>query len=279
MPTTSWADADPDDHEYPRGGVAVEPRLPPPEAKATRAGPMAPPFVAFVGNLPFTASEADVVAFFGSAVQLKQVRMPVDPKTERVKGFAYVEFHDGESLVHALGYNGQTLMVMPPGEGGGSTAHDRLSGACTPSQGRPIRVNLADTQPRAPPVRKDRFPEHRGKRREDKAWFGSGERADAAGTWRSSITPDPRPKAPPLAPKGPSPAVAPAPKGPTPAVTPAPKGPPRPAAPKPKPVEKKAEKSMVGFAMLSIESDEDEDDEDEAERTPASLAPAGPSAG
>jgi len=46
----------------------------------------------FIGNLPYSASEADLRAHFGAVAEPSHVVMPVDRETGRPRGFAFVEF-------------------------------------------------------------------------------------------------------------------------------------------------------------------------------------------
>jgi RNA recognition motif-containing protein len=48
----------------------------------------------FIGNLPYSASEADLRAHFASVGEPSHVAMPVDRETGRPRGFAFVEFVD-----------------------------------------------------------------------------------------------------------------------------------------------------------------------------------------
>jgi RNA recognition motif-containing protein len=46
----------------------------------------------FIGNLPYSASEADLRAHFAAVAEPSHVVMPVDRETGRPRGFAFVEF-------------------------------------------------------------------------------------------------------------------------------------------------------------------------------------------
>jgi RNA recognition motif-containing protein len=48
----------------------------------------------FIGNLPYSASEADLRAHFAPVAEPSHVAMPVDRETGRPRGFAFVEFVD-----------------------------------------------------------------------------------------------------------------------------------------------------------------------------------------
>jgi cold-inducible RNA-binding protein len=48
----------------------------------------------FIGNLPYSATEADLRAHFSAIAEPTHVVMPVDRETGRPRGFAFVEFGD-----------------------------------------------------------------------------------------------------------------------------------------------------------------------------------------
>ena len=89
----------------------------------------------FIGNLPYSASEADLRAHFAAVAEPSHVVMPVDRETGRPRGFAFVEFADravAEEVIKrfdAQPFQGRTLAVSeararedrpprPPGSGG-----------------------------------------------------------------------------------------------------------------------------------------------------------------
>src|SRR5688500_4060574 len=89
----------------------------------------------FIGNLPYSATEADLRAHFATIAEPSHVVMPVDRETGRPRGFAFVEFADranAEAVIHkfdAQPFQGRNLAVSearpreergprPPGQGG-----------------------------------------------------------------------------------------------------------------------------------------------------------------
>ena len=91
----------------------------------------------FIGNLPYSASEADLRAHFAAVAEPSHVVMPVDRETGRPRGFAFVEFADrdvAEQVIqkfNAQPFQGRNLAVSeararedrppgprPPGGGG-----------------------------------------------------------------------------------------------------------------------------------------------------------------
>jgi RNA recognition motif-containing protein len=89
----------------------------------------------FIGNLPYSASEADLRAHFAPVAEPSHVAMPVDRETGRPRGFAFVEFADrakAEEVIRkfdAQPFQGRPLAVSeararedrpprPPGSGG-----------------------------------------------------------------------------------------------------------------------------------------------------------------
>ncbi|KAH8417036.1 hypothetical protein KR222_001778 [Zaprionus bogoriensis] len=64
--------------------------------------PHRPPFIAYINNLPFDASEDDIYEFFGS-INLASLRLPrEDGETGRSRGFGYVELENRDDLIHVL---------------------------------------------------------------------------------------------------------------------------------------------------------------------------------
>lgn len=90
----------------------------------------------FIGNLPYSATEADLRAHFSPIAEPSHVVMPVDRETGRPRGFAFVEFQDRSlaeeviSKFNAQPFQGRNLAVSeararddrsprPPGPPGG----------------------------------------------------------------------------------------------------------------------------------------------------------------
>jgi cold-inducible RNA-binding protein len=71
----------------------------------------------FIGNLPYSASEADLRAHFAAIAEPSHVVMPVDRETGRPRGFAFVEFADravAEEIIRkfdAQPFQGRNLAV------------------------------------------------------------------------------------------------------------------------------------------------------------------------
>jgi cold-inducible RNA-binding protein len=97
----------------------------------------------FVGNLPYTATEAEIREHFAAVGEPLQIVIPVDRDTGRVRGFAFVDIGDravAEAAVRQLNgqpFKGRPLMVSearprderpapawarPPAPGGGAPA-------------------------------------------------------------------------------------------------------------------------------------------------------------
>lgn len=112
--SSSWADATeeepipaplPPTKATPAPGHEARPALPVPV-------PDRPPWCAYVGNLPFTATEADVRALFGTlSIEPTGVRLPTERGSDKHKGFAYCTFSDAATLVAAIAANGKEVQV------------------------------------------------------------------------------------------------------------------------------------------------------------------------
>ena len=99
----------------------------------------------FIGNLPYSATEADLRAHFAPIAEPSHVVMPVDRETGRPRGFAFVEFADravAEEVIRkfdAQPFQGRNLAVSeararedrpprPPGGGPGGFRGPRPGG-------------------------------------------------------------------------------------------------------------------------------------------------------
>jgi len=78
----------------------------------------------YVGNLPFTASEADVRALFSQHGEVQSVSLPTDRETGRPRGFGFVEMSQADAGKAIQSLNGYNM------------------------GGRPLRVNEAQDKPR-----------------------------------------------------------------------------------------------------------------------------------
>jgi cold-inducible RNA-binding protein len=78
----------------------------------------------YVGNLPFTASEADIRTLFSQHGTVESVSLPTDRETGRPRGFGFVEMSQADASRAIQSLNGQDM------------------------GGRPLRVNEAQDKPR-----------------------------------------------------------------------------------------------------------------------------------
>ena len=86
--------------------------------RAQQPLPTEPPFTAYVGNLTFDTTEADVEAFFAD-YSIKSIRFVRDRGTDSFKGFGYVEFEALDGLERALAASGQVsffFFCVPEGK-------------------------------------------------------------------------------------------------------------------------------------------------------------------
>jgi cold-inducible RNA-binding protein len=79
----------------------------------------------YVGNLPFTASEAEVRALFSQHGNVDAVSLPTDRETGRPRGFGFVEMSQADAARAIQSLNGYSM------------------------NGRPLRVNEAQDKPRS----------------------------------------------------------------------------------------------------------------------------------
>ncbi len=78
----------------------------------------------YVGNLPFTASEAEVRTLFAQHGTVESVSLPTDRETGRPRGFGFVEMSQADAARAIQNLNGHQM------------------------GGRPLRVNEAQDKPR-----------------------------------------------------------------------------------------------------------------------------------
>jgi RNA recognition motif-containing protein len=86
----------------------------------------------FVGNLSYDATEAELREHFSAVGSPSYVYLPTDRESGRLRGFAFVEFHDQAQADEAIRrFNNQ------------------------PFKGRPLAVNEARTRESSPGIRKN----------------------------------------------------------------------------------------------------------------------------
>lgn len=61
----------------------------------------------YVGNLPFSATEADVTKLFAEYGEVVSVALPTDRETGRPRGFGFVEMEDDAAKQAIAGLNGR----------------------------------------------------------------------------------------------------------------------------------------------------------------------------
>ena len=72
----------------------------------------------YVGNLPWSAAEEELLEFFGSATQLISVKIIRDRETGRSRGFGFIDVpdEDAEKIVEEFNqkeFKGRKLVVSP----------------------------------------------------------------------------------------------------------------------------------------------------------------------
>ncbi|MGY0215997.1 RNA recognition motif domain-containing protein [Endozoicomonadaceae bacterium StTr2] len=78
----------------------------------------------FIGNLPFSVTEAELETAFGEYGELDEIKVITDRETGRSRGFAFVTFNTQHAAESALALDGQDM------------------------GGRQMRVNVATERPR-----------------------------------------------------------------------------------------------------------------------------------
>lgn len=62
----------------------------------------------YVGNLPETVTEQTLFAFFNTFGEIKSVQIPIDHVTEKMRGYAFIEFDEREDAFAAIDNYDQT---------------------------------------------------------------------------------------------------------------------------------------------------------------------------
>lgn len=84
----------------------------------------------FVGNLPYSATEAALREHFSSIGQLSYIYLPVDRDTGKPRGFAFVEFIERSQAEEAIRrFNNQPFMGRPLAVNEAREREDRQSSA------------------------------------------------------------------------------------------------------------------------------------------------------
>src|SRR5437588_9439065 len=106
----------------------------------------------FVGNLPYDATEDEILQHFSSVGNLSYVSIPLDRETGKKRGFAFVEFADPQQAQAAIRqFNNQPFKGRPlaVNEARAREAGPRPAGGFRPAPGpRP-----GGPRPGGPPMR------------------------------------------------------------------------------------------------------------------------------
>jgi cold-inducible RNA-binding protein len=87
----------------------------------------------FVGNLPYSATEADLRTYFSAVAPPTHIAVPVDRETGRPRGFAFVEFSDATAASEAIKrFNGQPFQGRPLSVSEARAREDRGPGGPRP---------------------------------------------------------------------------------------------------------------------------------------------------
>lgn len=83
----------------------------------------------FIGNLPYSATEADLRALFSEVAEPQQVVLPTDRETGRPRGFAFVDFAERDHAEQVINrYNGQPYNGRPLAVSEARAREDRPAG-------------------------------------------------------------------------------------------------------------------------------------------------------
>ena len=79
----------------------------------------------YVGNLPFSTTDAELRSLFSQHGTVESISLPTDRETGRPRGFAFVQMNQGDAARAIQSLNGKDL------------------------GGRSLRVNVAEDKPRS----------------------------------------------------------------------------------------------------------------------------------
>src|SRR3972149_6888875 len=106
----------------------------------------------FIGNLPYSATEADLRAHFAPVAEPSHAAMPVDRETGRPRGFAFVEFADRAVAEEAIRrFDAQPFKGRPLAVSEARPREERGASARPPGGPRPPRAGRAFGPSGAPP--------------------------------------------------------------------------------------------------------------------------------
>ncbi|KAE8751273.1 hypothetical protein FOCC_FOCC001844 [Frankliniella occidentalis] len=161
-PVTAWADEVEIDERELQIAAARKSALPTAPRSARGSDdervPNAPPYVAYITNIPFELIEEDIVEFFGD-LMIENIRLPKNDATGKLKGYGYVEFTERQGLIEALQISDKSM------------------------KGRRIRIDVSENNDR------DRGYGRSDRMGRDRMGMGMGRDDDpdrATGDWRSA---------------------------------------------------------------------------------------------
>ena len=153
----------------------------------------------FIGNLPYSATEADLRTLFSEVAEPAQVVLPTDRETGRPRGFAFVDFAERDHAEQVINrynghpFNGRPLAVSEARAREDRPAGPRPGGYGAPRPGGPVAATAAAVSAaglRVPPVA-SAVPLRRRLRRPATRWPAQALRA--AGSRAACPRPVPKP--------------------------------------------------------------------------------------
>jgi RNA recognition motif-containing protein len=110
----------------------------------------------FIGNLPYSTTEADLRNLFAAVGQPTQVLLPVDRETGRPRGFAFADFPDRETAEEVIRqFNGQPLQGRAIAVSEARAREDRPAGPRPPGGGPPPPRPFRSFDSPPPPLPRD----------------------------------------------------------------------------------------------------------------------------
>lgn len=103
-------------------------------------------FKLYVGNLPFSATEDDLLNLFSSCGNVENIKLPTDRDTGRPRGFGFVEMESQEGMNNAINtlngasLGGREIKVTEAVERNSDSSHKRGNSMYAISKGNGICI-------------------------------------------------------------------------------------------------------------------------------------------
>jgi RNA recognition motif-containing protein len=113
----------------------------------------------FVGNLPYSATEAELRELFSAVGPVSYISLPTDRETGKMRGFAFIEYSDRAQAEEAIRrFNNQPFKGRPLAVNEARPREDRPSGGA-PRPPQPLGPDMGEPPPRGEGPRRNFGPD------------------------------------------------------------------------------------------------------------------------